>query len=212
MLRSAAVLSLAIGVQVRPGRTSADSARRPRPATMCRRIASLHRPYSLPDTAVETSNASFEPIGAYQPASQVTDHNALDQDQAAIEAVLSKVPVAYGQARSVYTEGGNSRAISVLTIPALTTGMSKGVAVKATGEDGNPVSGAVWLAADTGSTQISVVYDVSDVQANHVRCRVGGLPVEFQRRDGCIDTNKTVTIGPNSMQVLQVALDLKNAS
>jgi len=120
--------------------------------------------------------------------------------------------VAYGQARSVYTEGGNSRAYSVLTIPALASGMSAGVSVAATGQDGNPVSGAVWLTAAQSSTQISVLYDVSDVQANHVRCRVGGLPVEFQRRDGCIDTNKTVTIGPNSMQVLQVALDLENAS
>jgi len=120
--------------------------------------------------------------------------------------------VAYGQARSVYTEGGNSRAYSVLTIPALASGMSAGVSVAATGQDGNPVSGVVYQNAAPGSTQISVVYDVSDVQVNHVRCRVGGLPVELQRLDGCIDITKTVMIGGNSMQVLQVALDLEHAS
>eukprot|EP00962_Isochrysis_galbana_P058905 scaffold32260_cov132-Isochrysis_galbana.AAC.2 len=169
---------------------------------MCRHASSLHGPCSPPagQTAPRDVHASFEAIGAYQPASKVTDHNALDQDQAAIEAALSKVPVAYGQARSVYTEGGNSRAYSVLTIPALASGMSAGVSVAATGQDGNPVSGVVYQNAAQGSTQISVVYDVSDVQVNHVRCRVGGLPVELQRLDGCIDITKTVMLGGNSMQ------------
>jgi hypothetical protein len=131
----------------------------------------------------------------------VTDHNAIDLDQAAIEAALKKTPVAYAEALSIYTEGGNSKSYSVLTVPALTSGVSVGVSVTATGEDGNLVSGTVYANAAQGSTQVSVLYDVSEVQVDHVRCRVGGLPAERHRTDGCIDISRPVTIGGNQMTV-----------
>jgi hypothetical protein len=131
----------------------------------------------------------------------VTDHSSIDLDQGAIEAALLKVPVAYDEARSIYAEGGNSRSYSVLTVPALAIQVPVGMSVTATGEDGNLVSGTVYLDAAQGSTHVSVLYDVSEVQADHVRCRVGGLPAERQRTDGCIDISRPVIIGGNAMAV-----------
>jgi hypothetical protein len=145
--------------------------------------------------------ASYENIGAYEPGSQVTDHNAIDLDQAVIERALAKVPVDYAWARQVYTRGGNSRSYSVLTVPPLTRSTESGMPVSATGMDGQPTSGSLYRDAYRGSTQVSIVYDVSDQQANHVRCRVGGLPAWLQRLDGCIDISQPVTIGYSEMTV-----------
>jgi hypothetical protein len=132
----------------------------------------------------------------------VTDHNAIDLDQAAIEDALGKVPVDYAAAKAVYIEGGNSRSYSVLTLSApLASAMTRGVTVAALGEDGQPTAAAVYEDAAQGATQISIYYDVSDIQAEHVRCRVGGLPAELHMRDGCIDINEPVTIGTTEMTV-----------
>jgi hypothetical protein len=152
------------------------------------------------------AQASYEDIGPYQPGSQVTDHNAIDLDQAAIEAALAKTPVDYALAKAVYIEGGNSRSYSILTVPALASGYERGMTVAATGEDGDPTSAAVYEDAVQNATQISIYYEVSDVQEDHVRCRVGALPADLQMRDGCIDITQPVTIGNTEMTVRSHAL------
>jgi hypothetical protein len=113
----------------------------------------------------------------------------------------TKKPNDFDRARLIYTKGGNSNSYSVLTVPPLTSTIARGLSVEATGQDGEPVTGTVYIDAAQGNTQIAVLYDVSEVQTSHVRCRVGGLPAESQRVDGCIDINEKVTIGGNQILV-----------
>ena len=57
----------------------------------------------------KTAACAREPIAGYIPGSDVTEHNKIDLDQAAMEAALaSDVEDNFEQATTVYTEGGNS--------------------------------------------------------------------------------------------------------
>ena len=60
--------------------------------------------------AASSSQASYEKIYNYLPGSQVTDHNALDLDQKALEADLAESNVDYTNAKAVYQNGGHSKA------------------------------------------------------------------------------------------------------
>ena len=57
-------------------------------------------------------------IAGYEPGSDVTQHNLLDLDQAALEAALKKDPVDFETAKAIYTLGGNSGAKAEITVSA----------------------------------------------------------------------------------------------
>ena len=56
-------------------------------------------------------------VTGYKPASQVTDHAAIDLDQKAIEILLSQqTEDSFVQAKAVYEKGGNSKSVAEVTI------------------------------------------------------------------------------------------------
>ena len=116
--------------------------------------------------------ASYEKIAGYMPGSQVTDHNAIDLDQAAIESALAETPVDYAEATAIYTSGGGSKSYAQLTVPALTVAMTKGMKAMGTGLDGSASEGKVYSSAAAGATTLKVGYVTSDTQASHVKCMV----------------------------------------
>lgn len=91
-------------------------------------------------TLCHVTHASYEKIAGYAPGSQVTDHNAIDRDQKAIQNALAESPVDYTEAGNIYASGGHSKSYAELTVPALASALSKGTAVVGTGEDGSAVS------------------------------------------------------------------------
>lgn len=147
-------------------------------------------------TALPYVSASYPRIAGYEPGSSVVDHNALDQDQAVFESLLSDgTAESFVAAKKVYEEGGHSKAYAVLE---LTTGLTKDLKKKdsITGDSEiGGIAGSAYSDAPSGSTTIKVKYPTKDdVQEDHVLCRVGGLPVDQQYHEGCFVVDGSVTI------------------
>ena len=65
-------------------------------------------------------SGSYDRIAGYAPGSQVTDHNAVDLDQAVMESHLkAATDDGFAKALNVYSNGGNSKSYALLTVPAL---------------------------------------------------------------------------------------------
>lgn len=128
---------------------------------------------------------------------QVTDHCAIDLDQAAIEQELAKeTEDSFEAAKKVYNEGGSSKSYAQITLDSpLSSTVSKGTKMTAKASDGSQVAGATYDKYDEGTLIIKFQYQTSDVQANHVACMVGGLPDNLQTMNGCLAGSGTVTIG-----------------
>jgi hypothetical protein len=132
------------------------------------------------------ANASFTKIAGYEPNSQVTDHNALDLDQKALESALGEdQQSSYDNAIKVYENGGNSGSYAAISI-TLTKDVAAGAAIKGTSVDGGLANGKAYAAAKAGDTMIWVRYSTSDEQENHVKCKVGGLSEGDQVTGGCL--------------------------
>merc|ERR1719191_1907877 len=71
------------------------------------------------------ATASWAAIAGYSPGSKVTDHNAIDLDQAALEIALGEATVDYDLVKDIYEQGGNSKSYAEYTVPALTSALSK---------------------------------------------------------------------------------------
>merc|ERR1719359_1890039 len=156
-------------------------------------------------------SGSYDRIAGYAPGSQVTDHNAVDLDQAVMETHLKAGD--FAKALNVYDNGGNSKSYAELTIAAPGTAktITKGALMEATrlvadNELGEPTK-AIGKAYDNypaGSTKIRFQYKTSDTQwkadgttpGYNQDCRVGGMDSgdAYYSTDGCVDGAKTVKV------------------
>jgi len=150
--------------------------------------------FSLVASAV---NASFEKISplAYEPSSKVTDHNAIDLDQAALQNELSKsTDDGFQNARNIYENGGNSKSIAVVKLDiALSSQLTKGTEISGVNNDGETILGKSYGTYTEGVSSITVQYMTSDIQEKYVGCRVGDLT--DINIDGCFANNGTLVIG-----------------
>mmetsp|Transcript_55071 Transcript_55071/g.133798 ORF Transcript_55071/g.133798 Transcript_55071/m.133798 type:complete len:512 (-) Transcript_55071:94-1629(-) len=139
-------------------------------------------------------SASYEKIASYEPGSQVTDHNALDLDQQAMELELAKCTAeSLSAAERIYTEGGYSKSVAEITLSSpLVSPVSSGTKVTGTAIDGSQVVGKAYADYSTGSTSFAIQYQTSDSQANYVNCQVGGLA--SPNTDGCFEATGAVII------------------
>merc|ERR1719161_1936042 len=123
-------------------------------------------------------------IAGYEPGSDVTQHNLLDLDQAALEAALKKDPVDFETAKAIYTLGGNSGAKAEITVSALATDAAKKAAVM----QGGVAIGYMKSSASAGATSITVTYLSV--------CKEGGLPTK--------DTHGCFTVGGGAISIAGV--------
>lgn len=140
------------------------------------------------------SQASFEQIARYEPLSQVTDHNAIDLDQEAMEQQLSLAnDDAYAAALRIYSEGAYSKSVAVVNLSsALPVAVEKGTKIMGVGADGNQVAGKAYEDNAAGATSILVQYKTSDSQKNYVACQVGASTTP--NTDGCFAATGSLTI------------------
>mmetsp|Transcript_58185 Transcript_58185/g.123404 ORF Transcript_58185/g.123404 Transcript_58185/m.123404 type:complete len:520 (-) Transcript_58185:82-1641(-) len=138
---------------------------------------------------------SLQEIAGYKPGSSVTDHCALDLDQAAIEKALSaKTPESYAAAEKIYNEGGHSKSYAnIELVNGLTSSVKKGDALTGKNSAGNDVSGKFASDYDDGIKSIKVYYTTTDVQEDWVGCRVGALPEPYT--EGCFADEGDLIIG-----------------
>jgi hypothetical protein len=126
---------------------------------------------------------------------QVTDHCAIDLDQLAIEDQLAlATDESYEAARRIYNEGGNSKSYASIKLATpLTLDVAKSDSITGSTDDGTQVSLKAYEDYPTGTSNINVLYETTDMQDSYVNCQVGGL-VETNL-EGCIAADGTVTIG-----------------
>jgi len=147
---------------------------------------------------------SYEKIAGYEPGSKVTDHNALDLDQAHMESLLKvETDTSYANAKAVYEEGGNSKSYAVLTMDAaLTKSIDKKTVIVGKNSAGVEIRGKTYAAAAAGEKTVKVQYDTSEEQVNWVLCRVGALQDMdgdgSLYADGCFVNTGSVIIGDES--------------
>lgn len=143
---------------------------------------------------------SYELIASFEPKSQVTDHNAIDLDQATMEDQLAiGTDVSFERARRVYEEGGHSKSVAMVKLSSpLTSGLKKATAVSGKNDDGAAVYGKLYEDYPNGSTTIGIQYKTTDNQKSYVGCQVGGLPK--QNTAGCLSSSGTLSIDGTKVQ------------
>ena len=127
----------------------------------------------------------------------MTDHCAIDLDQAAIETQLAlRTPESFIAAKKIYNDGGNSKSYAEVTLTTpLTAELRKGDEIIGKNAKGNSVGGKAYKDFDSGESLIKVQYTTTDIQENYVQCQVGAL-VEPNTR-GCFAQDGDLTIGSN---------------
>jgi len=137
---------------------------------------------------------SREQIAGYEPLSAVTDHNAIDLDQEAMEQQLSLANAdAYSQALRIYSEGAYSKSVAEVTLTApLPIDVEKGTTIMGIGADGNQVAGKAYEDNAAGATSIIIQYRTSDSQKNYVTCQVGAST--SPNTQGCFAASGSVSI------------------
>jgi hypothetical protein len=140
------------------------------------------------------SAASREQIAGFEPLSQVTDHNAIDLDQEAMEQQLALGNVdSYAAARRIYEEGAYSKSVAEVTLATgLPNNVEKATVIFGIGADGNQVAGKAYEDNAAGSTRLLVQYQTSDSQKGYVNCQVGASLTP--NTVGCLAANGTLTI------------------
>jgi len=159
------------------------------------------------------AQASYARIAGYEPASQVTDHNAIDLDQAAMETFLGlKTAAGFANAKLAYEQGGNSKVYVEYVVSTLGQDFAK--SLKVTGAT-SAVIAKLKDKAETGDAKLNVQYATTDNQASYVACKPDMLPaVATGITTDCLegtytadtrttealtlDTNPTTTITPIS--------------
>ena len=90
----------------------------------------------------------------------------------------------FDDAYEVYSNGGFSKPVADVNLEKpLPITISKFTPVTGTSVDGKPVFGKLLFQYDEGDTKVRVQYSATQLQANLVECRVGGLPLPTL--DGC---------------------------
>jgi hypothetical protein len=148
--------------------------------------------------------SSYERIAGYSPRSKVTDHNAIDLDQAAMEAELArKTAAGFTSAKAIYEQGGNSKSYATFTVPGTDTAGSQTPAFttshEVTGTSSmGPAYGTVKSAAAAGATSLKVTYRTTTVQASYNgHCQVGALTSPTTK--GCFGATDVITVGGTSI-------------
>jgi len=137
---------------------------------------------------------SYELIAGYSPDSQVTDHCAIDLDQAAIYKQLAVgTPNSFQNAQKIYNNGGNSKSYAevTLTVP-LTAKLLKGDKIVGKSAEGIDVGGKAYMDYDSGESLIKVQYTTTDIQERYVQCQVGALMEPNMK--GCFVEDGDLTI------------------
>jgi len=152
---------------------------------------------TMASQSIRGRRLSYSKISGYEPESQVTDHAAIDLDQATIETLLSKqTEESFGQAKAVYEKGGNSKSVAEVTIAGgATTQLNSGTLVTGTSVAGQQITGKVKDTVTVGVSQLRIQYSTTDVQETYVGCRVGAQPADMIMTDGCFATTGNLTIG-----------------
>ena len=127
--------------------------------------------------------------------SQVTDHCAIDLDQAAIETQLAlKTSESFEQARRIYNEGGNSKSYAQISLTTpLSKSIQKGDSIMGRNTAGIEVAGKSYADYPSGTQTINVLYETTDVQSSYMECQVGGL-ASTSNLDGCFEKDGTFNI------------------
>merc|ERR1711971_686314 len=148
----------------------------------------------------------YQAVASYVPGSNVVDHNAMDLDQAALEAALPD----WSAAKKIYTQGGSSKAYAQFTVNALSASISKGAQIVGVTAAGKTVSGFAYAAASAGDTTLKVGYTVSSVAKDGgygTECHVGGLQTTVT--SGCFKAAGTLTVTDPSITVTTTAVTNK---
>mmetsp|Transcript_27300 Transcript_27300/g.63391 ORF Transcript_27300/g.63391 Transcript_27300/m.63391 type:complete len:653 (+) Transcript_27300:846-2804(+) len=132
----------------------------------------------------------------YVPASSVTDHNALDLDQKAMEEQLAdKTDASFAIAKNIYTMGAYSKPYARLTLSmGLPVEVSKGAQIDGTSKLLALVEGKAFTLLPAANTVIEVQYVTKSNQDIYVDCQVGGLPANLANTDGCFNATGVVQI------------------
>jgi len=135
---------------------------------------------------------AYEQIAYYEPKSQVTDQNAIDLDQLAMEEQLSVgSDGSFEKAWNIYSRGGHSRSTAILSLETpLTLGLRENTLVSGLTENGLSVTGKLFDNYPNGISTIEIQYTTTDSQESYVGCQVGGLP--NPSLDGCFARNGTL--------------------
>jgi hypothetical protein len=149
----------------------------------------------------QTSDVAYERIAGYLPRSLVTDHNALDLDQAAMETELAlRTAAGMTSATAIYTGGGHSKSYARFTVSGTDTNnvqigaMSSGTTVIGTSSNGATIQGRLKSSIAAGATTIDVYYNTNPVQANYNGgCMVGNLVTTTT--SGCFTATGTIVVG-----------------
>mmetsp|Transcript_19255 Transcript_19255/g.43846 ORF Transcript_19255/g.43846 Transcript_19255/m.43846 type:complete len:159 (-) Transcript_19255:3-479(-) len=138
--------------------------------------------------AIASRRLDHPKLGLYNPASSVTDHAAIDRDQAEIEKELTSTAVPdYAAARAIYVQGAYSKPYAFLNLSSGAPNVSKGAAVVGTSVGGKLIEGSTYAYVHGGSASVQVKYGYGDDPDAPTGCRVGGL-VESGgegQTDGC---------------------------
>jgi len=149
---------------------------------------------SSAETVRANRRLSFEKIAGYEPLSPVTDHNAVDLDQEAMEGQLALAnDESYAAALAVYQDGAFSKSVAVVTLNApLAVDVSKGTPIIGVSADGTVVQGKAYEDNAAGATEILIQYKTTDSQKNYVGCQVGANPEP--NIEGCFAPSGSMTV------------------
>ncbi|KAG7372236.1 low iron-inducible periplasmic protein [Nitzschia inconspicua] len=137
---------------------------------------------------------SFERIAGYEPKSQVTDHNAIDLDQQAIEIQLAiGTSESFNNALKIYTDGAFSKSVAKVQLSTpLTSSVAEGDQITGLNVDGAEVVGKAYADYSIGADVIEIQYRTLDLQSNYVGCQVGANPTP--NTVGCFAPTGTLSI------------------
>jgi len=144
--------------------------------------------------SITARRLDYEKIAGYEPKSQVTDHNAIDLDQASMETQIGKVTEdGFTAALKIFTEGGHSKSYAQITLTnSPTSVISRKTPMSVTFGDVT-ISGKAY--ADSVGAILKFQYATIDDQAKYVSCQVGGLPADEQNLKGCLPATGNVIVG-----------------
>jgi hypothetical protein len=152
-----------------------------------------------------SANASSTKIAGYAPGSDVDDHNALDKDAKAMSAafgtdVQKMTQTNLDNAYALYSGGGNSRAESKFTVPALAEEYKSGYVVK---QASTKAEGKTYKTAKKGATLLRVRYTTT--------CKDGGYLAADKDTSGCFSGTGPLTITKDGAAKTVTPTSQKNA-
>jgi len=150
------------------------------------------------DATLRSRRLSFQSIAGYEPGSLVTDHNALDLDQAAMETQLALgTAESFSVAKALYTNGAHSRSLATVTLSsALSSPINADTPVTGKSVKGHDLKGIVYEDYSAGTSVIQIQYDVNTIQSTYVGCQVGANPDPIT--DGCLVASGDLVIDGQS--------------